>query len=115
MTVQRGEIYFVDLDPTLGREQAGRRPCVVVSSNKINVRPLVVSVMIGTKGRKSPRDFPSNVRVPPEASGLPEETVFMAFQVRAVDTQRLARSPAGRLSDEYMERVEAALRYCFEL
>src|SRR5436190_6569689 len=40
--MQRGEIYFVDLDPVQGREQSGYRPVVIVSSEDINTAPLVV-------------------------------------------------------------------------
>ena len=50
MTVRRGEVYFVDLNPTAGREQAGRRPVVVVSNDTLNARPLVVAVVPGTRG-----------------------------------------------------------------
>jgi len=55
--IQRGEIYFVDLDPTRGREQSGRRPVLVLSSDKINKLPLVVTVIVGTKGDNVSRDF----------------------------------------------------------
>ena len=111
MTIRRDEIYFVDLEPTFGREQAGVRPCVVISNDIINAQPLVVTVVIGTKGQNVRREFPSNVRVPPAESGLPEETVFMTFQVRALDHQRFPKSPSGRLSDTYMTLVETALGY----
>ena len=33
MSVQRGEIYFVNLNPVQGREQAGRRPVLVISAD----------------------------------------------------------------------------------
>jgi len=48
--IQRGEIYFVDLNPVKGREQAGRRPVLVLSVDAINKLPLVVTVIVGTKG-----------------------------------------------------------------
>jgi len=70
MTVQRGEIYFVDLNPVQGREQAGQRPVLVVSSNAINRLPLVVTVVVGTKGDNAKRDYPTNVRVGSDESGL---------------------------------------------
>ena len=40
MTVQRGEIYFVNLNPVQGREQAGQRPVLVLSIDAINRLPL---------------------------------------------------------------------------
>ena len=53
MPVQRGDIYFVDLNPVQGREQAGHRPVVVLSIDSINKLPLVVTVIVGTKERMS--------------------------------------------------------------
>jgi mRNA interferase MazF len=50
MSVERGQIYFVNLNPVQGREQAGDRPVLVLSVNSINRMPLVVTVVVGTKG-----------------------------------------------------------------
>jgi mRNA interferase MazF len=109
---KRGEIYFVNLDPTRGREQAGKRPVLVISIDAINQLPLVVTVVVGTKGENIPRDYPTNIRVAPAESGLPLETVFMGFQIRFLDASRFPETPAGELSDELMEKVEKALKYC---
>ncbi|HKI37267.1 MAG TPA: type II toxin-antitoxin system PemK/MazF family toxin [Gemmataceae bacterium] len=110
--MQRGEIYFVDLDPVVGREQAGVRPVVVVSIDTINQLPLVVTVVPGTNGANFRRDFPSTVRVPSNESGLPVETVFLCFQVRALDHSRFPGQPAGRLAPRRLQAIERAIRYC---
>ena len=62
--IRRGSIYFVDLAPTRGREQSGRRPVLVVSSDAINRQPLVVTVVVGTSAHRISKDYPVNVRVP---------------------------------------------------
>lgn len=59
----------MNLNPVQGREQAGRRPVLVLSVNAINQLPLVVTVVIGTKGENVARDYPTNVRIPPAESG----------------------------------------------
>jgi mRNA interferase MazF len=69
MGIQRGDIYFVNLNPIVGREQGGPRPVLVISSDNISQKPLVVTVVVGTKGRNIPVDYPSNVRVPATESG----------------------------------------------
>ncbi|HZQ09483.1 MAG TPA: type II toxin-antitoxin system PemK/MazF family toxin [Anaerolineae bacterium] len=115
MAIQRGEIYFVNLDPTQGREQAGTRPVLVLSSDEINRRPLVVTGVIGTKGANVKKDYPSTVRVSERESGLPMETVFLCFQIRSLDPSRFPTQPAGKLSGELMEKVERAVRYCLDL
>jgi mRNA interferase MazF len=113
--MQRGEIYFVDLEPVIGREQGGRRPVLVLSSDRIKRKRLVVTVVPGTDGVRVPQDFPTNVRVPAADSGLPTETVFLCFQVRALDHSRFPATPAASLSTDWMEKIEDTIRYCLEL
>jgi mRNA interferase MazF len=115
MSVQRGEIYFVNLNPTKGREQAGTRPVVVLSTDAINRLPLVVTVVIGTKGANIPKDYSSNVRVSPQESGLPDETVFLGFQLRSLDPGRFPITPAGRISLASLGKLEDAVRHCLGL
>ena len=115
MAIERGEIYFVNLNPVQGREQAGNRPVLVLSIDAINRLPLVITVIVGTKGENISRDYPTNVRVSVKESGLPMETVFLCFQVRSLDGKRFPNNPAGKLSDEAMKRVEEAVRYSLGL
>jgi mRNA interferase MazF len=115
MAVQRGEIYFVDLNPVRGREQAGRRPVLVLSADAINRLPLVVTVVVGTKGENLPRDYPTNIRIPAAESGLPMETVFLGFQLRSLDPARFLGPPVGKLSGATLQRVEATVRHCLGL
>lgn len=115
MTVQRGEIYFVNLNPVQGREQSGIRPVLVVSSNVINQLPLVVTVIVGTKGANIPKDYPTNIRISAQESGLPMETVFLCFQIRSLDPSRFSSPPVGQLSDVRMNQVDDILRYCLNL
>lgn len=115
MSIQRSEIYFVSLNPVQGREQAGQRPVLVLSIDAINRLPLVVTVVVGTKGSNISKDYPTNVRVLPENSGLLLETVFLGFQVQSLDAKRFPDKPAGHLSDEKMLEVENAVRYCLGL
>jgi mRNA interferase MazF len=115
MSIERRQIYFVNLNPVEGREQAGLRPVLVLSINTINQSPLVVTVVIGTKGENIRRDFPTNVRISPDESGLPLETVFLCFQIRSLDKRRFSSTPAGCISEAKMLEVEAAVRYCLGL
>jgi mRNA interferase MazF len=115
MALHRGEIYFVDLNPVQGREQAGRRPVLILSIDSINRLPLVVTVIVGTKGENIRRDYPTNVRVPAADSGLPIETVFLCFQLRSLDPGRFSGPPAGKLSGALLENVEKAVRHCLGL
>src|SRR5687767_5930829 len=115
MALRRGEIYFLNLNPVQGREQAGERPVLILSIDAINHLPLVVTVVIGTKGDNVPRDYPTNVRVSSADSGLPMETVFLCFQVRSLDPQRFPATAAGQVSGPTLQRIEEAVRYCLGL
>ncbi|MEM8831048.1 MAG: type II toxin-antitoxin system PemK/MazF family toxin [Cyanobacteria bacterium P01_G01_bin.19] len=115
MSIKRGEIYFVNLNPVKGKEQAGKRPVLVLSIDPINQLPLVVTVVVGTKGENISRDYPTNVRVSTAESGLPLETVFLGFQIRSLDLARFTNEPAGRLTKEKMSEIETVVRYCLGL
>ena len=114
--IARGEIYWVNLKPTKGREQAGRRPVVVVSVDAINRQPLVVTVVPGTDASNVSRDYPTNVRVTAKETQLPADTLFLCFQIRSLDHSRFldpkSRQPmrAGTMPAEAMKRVDNALR-----
>ena len=115
MNIKRGEIYLVDLNPIKGKEQAGRRPVLVLSIDEINGKPLVITVVVGTKGVNIKKDYAVNVRVPAVDSGLKEETVFLCFQIRSLDVNRFPEKPSGKLPDEYMGKIENTVRYCLGL
>ena len=106
--VRRGEIYWADLNLVKGREQAGRRPVLVVSSDAINRLPLVVTVIVGTDARHA-RDYPTNIRLSAAESGLEKDTLFLGFQLRSLDKKRL-EGPLGKLSSSRMQQVDVALQ-----
>lgn len=113
--MQRGEIYLVDLGKMIGREQRDRRPVLVVSSDDINRKPLVITVVPGTDGARTPVNYDCNVRVPAGEGGLSKETVFLCFQLRALDHSRFPQSPIGKLSVSRMLEVDEALRFSLDL
>ncbi len=112
--ISRGQVYMVDLAPARGREQTGRRPVLVVSSDAINRQPLAVAVVAGTNAANVPRDYPTNVRVQATESGLAKDTVFLCFQIRSLDPERL-RQLAGSLQPAKMAEIDRALRLVLDL
>ena len=114
--ISRGQIYFVSLSPTQGREQARYRPVLVVSVDAINRQPLVVTVVVGTNAKNALRDYPTNVRVAARETGLPLDTVFLCFQLRSLDPVRFMDSKshrlnlAGMMPPGRMAEVDNALR-----
>lgn len=115
MGPRRGEIYFVDLGPVRGREQAGQRPVLVLSIDAINRLPLVAAVVPGTNGANVTTDHRSDVRIAPAESGLPLETVFRCFQITCVDVRKFSTPPDGRIAGLQLKRVEDAVRFVLGL
>lgn len=94
---------------------------LVVSSDAINRRPRVVTVVVGTEARNVEREYPVNVRVPSNESGLSRGTVFLCFQVRSLEPSRFLDStgcplaPAGTLPSSRMMDIGQAVRISLDL
>ncbi len=82
--VKRGEIWLVNLDPTVGNEIRKSRPCVVVSPPEMHdhLRTVIVAPMT-TKSRPAP------FRVPVTHAGL--KGLILLDQLRAVDKLRMVK------------------------
>jgi mRNA interferase MazF len=88
--LDRGAVVLVELDPTLGREQRGARPCVVVSDPEVTMDqrfPLVCVVPVtGTPGTGAL--YP---RLAPGRSGLTKPSFALVDHLRSVDKRRVRR------------------------
>jgi mRNA interferase MazF len=105
---ERGIVVVLSLDPTVGHEQKGVRPCVVVSAPEVIVEqryPLVCIVPItGTPGEGAL--YP---RLEPGASGLTKPSFALIDQLRSVDKNRVTRF-LGRVSAEELKSIDEGLR-----
>jgi mRNA interferase MazF len=90
MSLVRGTVVLVELDPTLGHEQRGVRPCIVVSDPEIigdQRFPLICVVPItGTPGEGLL--YP---RLAPGESGLAKASFALVDQLRSIDKRRIKR------------------------
>jgi mRNA interferase MazF len=103
----RGDVWDLDFDPTIGREQAGARPALIVSVNIFNegAAELVVAIPI-TRTRRGIR---WHVQVNPPEGGLVAESFIQCENVRAVSKRRLKRL-RGRISEPTLRQIEDRLR-----
>ena len=108
----RAEVWTADLEPTRGREQAGKRPVLVVSTDGFNHSPaeLVVILPITSKGK----GIPWHVPVSAPEGGLTRTSFVMCEAIRCVARERLARR-LGEISDWTLAEVEKRLRVLLEL
>jgi mRNA interferase MazF len=108
MNPKRGEIWWVNLDPSRGREIKKHRPCVVVSADWLNSKrstPVVVPLSA------SPASAPPIVVAVPSAG---HNSVAVIDQVRAVDKSRFTHT-TGKLSLDDFAQVENSLRQVLQL
>jgi mRNA interferase MazF len=103
----RGEVWFVNLDPTTGREQAGRRPALVVSVNELNQSAADLIVVLPITSRD--KQVRSHVPVDEGDGGLTTRSFIKCEDIRSISVRRLERR-LGSLSTESLEAVEDRLR-----
>ena len=105
---ERGEIWWVALDPTLGSEIRKTRPCVVISVKVLNERRrTVIVVPLSSSPKASPP-----ILIPLSCGGHP--AVAVSDQIRAVTKERL-RSRLGVITTEEMAALEDGLRQIMQL
>ncbi|EDY38271.1 PemK-like protein [Cyanobium sp. PCC 7001] len=107
MSLARGTVVLVDLEPTRGHEQQGTRPCVVVSDAAVNSNqrfPLIAVVPV--TGTPAPGAlYPA---LAPGASGLSKPSTALVDQVRSIDKQRIRRR-YGQVSAAELEAIDNGL------
>jgi mRNA interferase MazF len=108
----RGEVWLVDLNPTRGHEQAGRRPALVVSSDVFNHGPAGIVVLIPMTTRD--RRIPLHIRIDPPEGGVRKPSFAKCEDVRSVSTTRLVQR-WGEVSSQTLARVGDRLRILLEL
>lgn len=101
--MKRGNIYWINLEPTKGSEIKKLRPCVIVSATSINqARRTVVVVPLSTSAQPRPP-----LVIPVKC--LEKNVTAICDQIRAIDKSRLAKS-AGQLSTEDLTALEHGLK-----
>ena len=102
--ILRGDIYWADLDPTRGHEQAGQRPVLILSNDIFNRHSgTVIAVALTSQAQRA--GFPLTLEL---AANLPKKSWVKISQIRTLSIQRLSRK-IGRATPEEMETVIAGL------
>ena len=84
--ILRGEIRWADLNPTLGREQGGTRPVVVISQDVFNERSgTVIAMAVTSQSQRA--GFPLTLEL--ERSKLPKQSWVKISQIRTLSVERI--------------------------
>jgi mRNA interferase MazF len=108
---KRGEVYLVNLDPTIGAEIQKTRPALILQNDIANRHSPITIVAAMTSQFEEPL-YPTEVLVRAPEGGLTVNSVVLLNQVRSVDKQRLIRR-LGILAPATMAYVTRALQISF--
>ncbi|NLI93684.1 MAG: type II toxin-antitoxin system PemK/MazF family toxin [Peptococcaceae bacterium] len=108
-------IFWADLEPTKGSEQAGTRPVLVISSEIMNEVLPIVTILALTSFKKGRKIYPVEVLLTSAVTGLPQDSIAMAHQIRAIARERLKEKCGSVNSDEIKEQLKAAIKIYLDL
>lgn len=101
--ILRGEIRWADLNPVRGREQAGRRPVLILSHNVFNERSgTVIAVAVSSQPQRA--GFPLTLEL--KAKGLPKRSWVKISQIRTLSVERLGARIGEASPEEVTQIVE---------
>lgn len=105
--MKQGEIWFADLNPIKGSEQAGFRPVVIVSGNLLNdLSNLVICCPLTTKIK----NYHGNVILEPDkTNGLKQTSEILIFHIRSLTKSRL-KQKVGKIKSDELKSIYACLQ-----
>ncbi|HLP57188.1 MAG TPA: type II toxin-antitoxin system PemK/MazF family toxin [Candidatus Deferrimicrobium sp.] len=113
MNIKRGEIWTVNLNPTLGAEICKTRPVVVVSSDAVGALPIrLVAPLTEWKQYFAQNSWHAIIE-PDNKNGLNKTSAVDTLQLRGVDTQRFVHK-IGKVSPAIMKSITAAIAIVIE-
>jgi mRNA interferase MazF len=99
--ILRGEIYWADLNPTKGHEQAGLRPVLILSHDIFNERSgTVIAMALTSQPQKA--GFPLTLEL--TSPKLPKQTWVKISQIRTLSAERIGKR-MGKASDDEVQQV----------
>lgn len=114
MDVRRGDVTVVELDPTRGSEQRGKRPCLVVQ-NDIGNEHAPTTIVVPFTTSFDDELYPFEVLMPAADGPHHEDSVALCNQVRTVSMGDRISETIGSVPEPRMAAVDRALEYSLGL
>ena len=106
--MKQGEIWEINLSPTVGAEIKKKRPAVVINDNSIGILPLRVIVPI-TEWKERYSGAVWIVKIEPNANNnLSKDSAIDCFQIRSISTQRFIKK-IGLVSQNILDSIKIAV------
>jgi len=109
------KIFWADLNPVQGSDQAGIRPVLAISAEEANQSLPIVSILPITSLRPGRKVYSIEVLLPAKETGLSKDSIAMAHQIRAISKDRLREKCGSIESDEIKESIRSAVKLYLDL
>ncbi len=106
-----GDVWDIDFDPQMGREQGGIRPAIVISNDSFNHVPNGLHFVVPITG--TDRGIRLHLPMTPPEGGLSKPSVAMCDQARAQSERRFLRF-RGQVTPQFILRVQALVGECID-
>jgi len=113
VSISRGEIWLVSLDPTEGHEIKKTRPAVIIQ-NDIGNKYSALTIIAPIISQDTNKVYPFEVLLTPQNAGLEKESKALLNQIRAIDKKRLIKK-IGKITTETREEIDEALKISLDL
>ena len=90
METKRGDILLVNFEPAKGSEQGKIRPAIVVQSDLLN-KYSTLTIVAPVTSKIYDKEYPTNVFITKEDSGLEKDSTILLNQIRTVDKRRIIK------------------------
>jgi mRNA interferase MazF len=108
-------IFWANLNPNKGSEQAGIRPVLVVSSEEVNEVLPIVTILSITSLKPDRKIYPIEVLLPLSKTGLSKDSIAMAHQIRAISKERLGEQCGFINSNSLRESIKESIKVYLDL
>lgn len=103
--ILRGDIWWAELNPVIGHEQAGLRPVIVLSHDVFNERSGTI-IGVAVTSQEPRAGFPLSLEI--KSTKLPKQSWVKINQVRTLSVERIGKK-LGHISPEELERIVEGL------
>lgn len=109
----RAEVWFVNLNPTVGHEQAKTRPCLIISDDTFNHGPAHLHIVLPMTSKN--KNHPFHIPVQWFEGGSDVNSFILCDQIRTISRQRLTGKRLGIVTPETVESVEKIMTILLDL
>ncbi len=102
--VEKWDIFYVDLDPTRGSEQRGKRPVLVISNEGVNRFLPICTVIPFSSYKGEEKIFPTELLIYKDDSGLSKDSILMFQQIKTIDQSRFIQPKVGEIKNDSLKK-----------